>query len=201
MTLDDAQPQVHVIARLPPIISFSSVEEPELELQFTLQYEQPIVIAPKYSRLWPLHLRSALKIDHAGTEDNMNIFARIDSCSKDPSIPRITQDTRADFSTLQPGVSHVEQISFRPKKKPSNYEELKHDDYERFSMIFPPGMQFLKPGDEYELRIEEPVQPLQCIIGELKSILSAAEDGAEWKFMETTAEVVVGPRCKFRVES
>ena len=60
-------PRLHVTARLPPVISFSGIEVPQFEMDMTLQHSWPIIIALKQSRLWPLHLRSVLIVNHASS--------------------------------------------------------------------------------------------------------------------------------------
>lgn len=52
--LATSPPRLHLTVNLPPVISFSSVEEPQLEVRMTLEYSQPVIIVLKRSCLWPL---------------------------------------------------------------------------------------------------------------------------------------------------
>ena len=54
------RPQLHVTVRLLAETSFSSQEEPLLEVPITLRYSQPMTIHVRSSCLWPEHLHSTL---------------------------------------------------------------------------------------------------------------------------------------------
>ena len=47
--LAKSPPRLHVTVNLPPMISFTSVEEPQLEVRMTLEYSQPVIIVLKRS--------------------------------------------------------------------------------------------------------------------------------------------------------
>ena len=89
-------PRLHVTAHLPPVISFSSIEEPQLEMHMTLRYSQPIIVALKQSRLWPLHLRSALTLNHANS-GRYEYISGVDAPTNGPLIVRLTKNTSNTF--------------------------------------------------------------------------------------------------------
>jgi hypothetical protein len=192
-------PRLHVTVQLPPVISFSSIEKPQLEVHLNLQYSQPIIIALKHSRLWPLHLQSALTLDHASS-GRPEYLPRVDGPTSGPPIPRLTQKHKDDFLGLRPGETSVVQVSFRPYNEPYDYQKFKDKGIERYRMLFPIGMQFLKPGEEYEIGGLQ-VQNHAYMIGDLEEIVAEATDGVEWKSAEGSLEIVAGERCRFRVEA
>ncbi len=113
-------PRLHVTVHLPPVISFSSIEEPQLEIQMTLQHSLPIIIALKQRRLWPLHLQSAIILTHTSS-GRQEYVSRVDAPTNVPPIPRLTQGHNDDFVTLQPGEESVVRVSFRPYDEPYDY--------------------------------------------------------------------------------
>ena len=198
MAASNSRPELLVTAQLPPVISFSSSDKPQLEVHVTLRYSQPIIIALKQSTLWPLHHCSALSLHHIGTGKE-EYLPRIDAKTRGPPIPRLTQEAKDDFVGLRPGQTSVVRVSFRPYDEPYDYEKSKDKGVEKYRMMFPVGMQFLKPGEEYEIGIGQ-VQPHQFMVGDLNAIVTEA-DGAVWKPNEETAAVVAGEKCRFRVEA
>lgn len=67
-------------------------------------------------------------------------------------------------------------------------------------MLFPIGMQFLKAGEEYEIGVQQ-VQTEAYMIGDLEEIMSMEEECLEWEPTGGALEVIVGERCRFRVEA
>lgn len=192
-------PRLHVTAHLPPVISFSSIEEPQLEMQITFQYSRPIIIALKQSRLWPLHLRSALTLNHASS-GRYEYVPRVDAPTNGPPTPRLTKEHKENFLGLQPGEKSVVKVSFRPYDEPYDYESVKDKGIDKYRMLWPIGMQFLKPGEEYEVGVGQ-VQNHAYMIGDLEEIVAEAAGGAEWKSAEGSLEIIAGEKCRFRVEA
>ena len=165
----------------------------------SLQYSQPIIIALKQSRLWPLHLHSALDLTHASS-GRREYVPRVDVPISGSLIPRLCQKHEDSFLGLRPGDKSVVQVSFRPYGEPYDYEKFKAQGVDRYRMLMPIGMQFLQPGEEYEIGFEK-VQHQAYMVGDLKEILAQSEDGSEWKPADRVLEVVAGQRCRFRVEA
>lgn len=164
----------------------------------TLQHSQPIIIALKQSPLYPLHLQSAITISHART-GRQNYVPRIDP-SPNPPIPRLTAEHKDNFVGLWPGEESVVRINFRPHDEPYDYEKLKDEGADRYRFIFPIGMQFLKPREEYDIGIG-PVQHHMYMMGDLDDVVAEAAAGSEWKPAEGSLEIVAGDKCKFHVEA
>lgn len=193
------KPRVHVTAHLPPIISFSSIEEPQLKMHMTLQYPQPIILALKQSRLAPLHYRSALTLNHASSGRHEYI-PRVDVPSSGPPVPKMTREHMDSFLGLRPAETSIVQVSFRPHDEPYDYEKMKGRGIDKYRMILPVGMQFLKSGEDYEIGVGQ-VQNHVYMIGDLEEIVAEAGGGAEWKPAEGSLEIIAGEKCTFRVES
>ena len=164
-----------------------------------LQYSQPIIIALKQSRLWPLHLRSALTLDHASS-DRYEYVPRVDAPTNGPPIPRLTQEHKKSFLSLRPGEKSVVQVSFRPYEEPYDYERVKDKGINKYRMVWPIGMQFLKLGEEYEVGVGQ-VQSHAYIIGDLEETVAESAGGAEWKPAEGSLEIIAVQKCRFRVEA
>lgn len=186
-------------ANLPPIISFSSAEEPELEIRITLENSQPIIVALKRSRLWPLNLQSALTL-HYASSGRQEYLPRVDTWRSYPPLPRLTPEHKDEFLGLRPGETSIVRVSFRPHDEPYDYEKLKDKGMERYRMLFPIGMQFLKAGEEYEIGVQQ-VQPEGYMIGDLEEIMSEDGEGSVWKQADGVLEVIPGEGCRFRVEA
>lgn len=92
------------------------------------------------------------------------------------------------------------QVSFRPYDERFEYEKVKDKGVEKYRMLFPIGMQFLTPGEEYEIGVGQ-VEDHAYMVGDLEAILAEAADGAEWKSADGSLEIVAGERCRFRVEA
>ncbi len=116
-----ASTSLHVTVHLPPVISVSSIEEPQLEIQMNLQHSLPIFIALKQSRLWPLHLQTAIILTHISS-GRQEYVSRVDAPTNVPPIPRLTQRRKDAFVSLQPGEESVVKVSFRPYDEPCDYE-------------------------------------------------------------------------------
>ena len=192
-------PQLHVTVRLPPVISFSSIEVPQLEMHIKLQYSQPIIIALKRSRLWPLHLQSAIVLTHASS-GRQEYVPSVDAPIRSPPIPRLAQEHKDEFLSLRPGETSVVRVSFRPYGEPYDYEKLKDKGAERYRMIFPIGMQFLKIEEEYKIGVGQ-VLNHAYMLGDLEGIVAETAEGSEWNPAEGTLDIVAGEKCRFCVEA
>lgn len=91
----------------------------------------------------------------------------------DPPIPKSTQKHKDDFVSLRPGERSIVKVSFRPCDEPYDYEKFKDRGIERYRMVFPIGMQFLKPVGEYGIGIGR-VETHSYMIGNLKEIVAEA---------------------------
>ena len=174
------QPRVQVVARLPPTISFSSKDKPQLEVRITLQHSEPIIVFLKGSRLWPDHLCSALTLHNSSTGQQVYL-PRVETRPprRYPVPPRITAETRTEFLGLRPNETAVVAVSFRPYDEPYDYDQMKdRDPGERWKMLLPLGMQFLKPEQEYEIGVQE-VDLEVYMTGDLDKE-SAKQEGSDW---------------------
>ena len=194
--LATSPPRLHVTVNLPSVISFSSVEEPQLEVRMTIEYLQPVIIVLKRSRLWPLHLQSALSL-HNVSSGQQEYLPRVDAPLRDPPIPPLDAEHKEAFVGLKPGQTSVVTVSFRPYKEPYDYEKMKDGGIDRYKMLFPIGMQFLSVGECYEIGIqggcteEYMLGNMDDIVGEGKSV--------EWTPAGDLMKVVPGEKCQFRV--
>ncbi len=194
--LATSPPRLHVTVKLPSVISFSSVEEPQLEVRMTLEYLQPVIIVLKRSCLWPLHLHSALNL-HNVSGRQQEYLPRVDAPLRDPPIPPLDAEHKEAFVGLKPGQTSVVTVSFRPYNEPYDYEQMKDGGIERYKMLFPIGMQFLTVGECYEIGIqggcteEYMLGNMDDIVGEGKSV--------EWTPAGDLMEVIPGEKCQFRV--
>lgn len=102
-------PRLLVTVNLPPVISFSSAEEPHLEVRMTLEHSQPTIIALKRSRLWPLHLHSALTLHHV-SNGQQEYLPRADAPRGDLPLPRLTAEYKDEFVDLRPGETTVVRV-------------------------------------------------------------------------------------------
>lgn len=165
----------------------------------TLQCSQPIIIALKQSPLYPLHLHSAITITHVSS-GKREYAPRVDPSLSLP-IPSVTRQHKDDFVGLRPGEETVVPVDVRPHNEPYDYGKLKDEKgADRYRFIFPIGMQFLKPGEEYEIGIG-PVQHHAYMIGDLDEMVAEGTDGSEWRPAEGSLEIVAGEKCRFRVEA
>jgi len=199
-SMSTPSPHLHISAHLSPTISFSSPEPPQLSIHLTLSHANPITIALKRSPLWPLQcLRPALTLHHA-SNGQPEYLPRIDAPTNGPPIPRLRQEHKDDFLGIRPGETSVVKASFRPYDEPYDYEKFKDKGIERYRFLFPIGMQFLKPGEEYEIGFG-PIENHAYMDGDLEEIIAEVKEGSEWSPAEGTLEISVGEKCRFRVEA
>lgn len=190
-------PRLHVTVNLPPVISFSSVEEPQLEVRMTLEYLQPAIIVLKRSRLWPLHLHSALTL-HNVSSKQQEYLPRVDAPPRDPPIPPLNADYKEAFVGLTPGQTSVVTVSFRPYNEPYDYDKMKEGGIERYKMFFPIGMQFLTVGEVYEVGIQAGCTE-EYMLGDIDDIVGEDGKSGEWTPAGDLLEVVPGEKCQFHV--
>ena len=195
--LANSPPRLHVTVNLPPVISFSSVEEPQLEVRMTLEFLRPVIIVLKRSRLWPLHLYSALTL-HNSSSGQQEYLPRIDAPLPNPPIPPLDAEHKEAFVGLKPGLTSVVTVSFRPYKEPYNYKQMKDGGIERYKMLFPIGMQFLTVGELYEIGIQGGCTE-QYMLGDMDDIVGEEGKSVEWAPTGDLVEVVPGEKCQFRV--
>ncbi|KAL8740835.1 MAG: hypothetical protein Q9190_006501 [Brigantiaea leucoxantha] len=191
-------PRIHVTVYLPEEISFSSAEEPQLEVRMTLDYAHPIIIVRRRSRLWPLHPYSALTL-HNIESGKPEYLPRVDVKLYRPTIPPLNAEHREEFVGLSPGQTSTMTVSFRPYDQPYDYERMKDNIVERYKMCFPIGMQFLKVGGVYEFGIQGGCKE-NYMLGDLDDIIENRKS-AEWAAAHDLAEFVPGEKCHFRVTS
>ena len=195
--LATSSPRIHVTVNLPPVISFSSVEEPHLEVRMTLEYLQPVIIALKRSRLWPLHPHSALTL-HNVSSRQQEYLPRVDAPLRDPLIPPLDAEHKEAFVGLKPGQTSVMTVSFRPYNKPYYYEQMKDGGIERYQMLFPIGMQFLIVGEVYELGFQGGCTE-EYMLGDMDDVVGEKGKSVEWTPAGDLVEVVPGEKCQFHV--
>ena len=196
-TLATATPRLHVTVNLPPAISFSSVEEPRLQVHMTLEYLQPVIIVLKRSRLWPLHFHSALTLHNVSSEKH-EYLPRIDAPFRSPPIPRLDVEHREEFVGLKPGQTSVVTVSFRPHDEQYDYDKTKDRGMERYKMLFPIGMQFLTVGEVYEFGVQSGCTE-QYMLGDMDDIFGAEGKKTEWAPARDVVEVIPGEKCQFHV--
>lgn len=194
--LPTSPPRLHVTVNLPPVISFSSVEEPQLEVRMTLEYSQPIIIVLKRSRLWPLHLQSALTL-HNVSSKQQEYLPRVDAPLRGQPIPPLDAEHKEAFVGLKPGQTSVVSVSFRPYNEPYDYNKMKDGGIERYKMLFPIGMQFLTVGECYEIGIQGGCTE-EYMLGDMNDIVGEGKS-LEWAPAGDLVEVVPGEQCQFRV--
>jgi len=192
-----SSPRLHVTAYLPPVISFSSVEEPHLEIRITLEHSQPIILALKRSHLWPLHLHCALILQHASS-GQQEYLPRLDAPRSDPPLPPLTAEHKDEFVGLTPGETTVVCVSFRPYSEGYDYEKMKDQGAERYKMLFPLGMQFLKPEEVYEIGVQDGYTE-SYMLGDLDQLAGENDERVTWTPADASAEVIPGEKCRFRV--
>ena len=112
----------------------------------------------------------------------------------------MTQEHKDSFLGLRPGETSIAHVSFRPYDEPFDYEKMKDRGIDKYQYIWPVGMHFLKPGEEYEIGVGQ-VQNHVYMVGDLEEIVAEAEGGAEWKPAEGSVEIIAGEKCRFRVEA
>ena len=83
------------------------------------------------------------------------------------------------------------QVSFRPYDKPYDYESARDKGVQKYRILLPIGMQFLKPGKEYEIGVGQ-VENYAYMVGDLEEIEAEAAGGAEWKPAKGNLNVVCG---------
>ena len=164
-----SSPRIHITVHLPREISFSSAEEPQLEVRMTLEYAHPILIVRQRSLLWPLYPRSALTL-HNVDSGKPEYLPRVDAPLPRPTIPPLNAEHREQFIGLSPGQTSTVTVSFRPYNQPYDYERMKDDTMGRYKKLFPIGIQFLRVGAMYEFGV-----PSDCtenyMLGELDEII------------------------------
>ena len=133
--LATSPPRLHVTVNLPPVIPFSRVEEPQLEVHMTLEYSQPLIVMLKGSRLWPLHLQSALTL-HNVSSRRQEYLPRFDAPLRDPPILPLDAEHKEAFVGLKPGQISVVSVSFRPYSEPYDYDQMKDGGIKRYKMLF-----------------------------------------------------------------
>ena len=70
----------------------------------------------------------------------------------------------------------------------------------RMKMVLKFGMQWLKPGEVYELSVENELHE-KYMRGDLNAIVSGEDGGSDWTSADDAFEVVAGEKCRFRVEA
>lgn len=194
--LATSPPRLHVTVHLPSTISFTGVEEPQLEVRMTLEYLRPVVMVLKKSRLWPLHLHSALTLRNVSS-GQQEYLPRVDTAFRDPPIPLLNAANKDAFVGLKPGRTSVVTVSFRPYDEPHKFDEMKDSGIERYKMLFPIGMQFLSVGETYEIGIQEGCRE-EYMLGDLNEIVERGRI-IEWTPAGDLMEVVPGEKCQFHV--
>lgn len=166
-------------------------------MRMTLEYSQPVIIVLKRSRLWPLHLHSALML-HNVTSRQQEYLPRVDTPLRDPPIPPLNAEYRDAFVGLNPGQTSVVTASFRPYNEPYNYDQMKDSGIERYNMLFPIGMQFLTVGGMYEIGIQGGCTE-EYMLGDMDDIVGEKGKSVEWTPAGDLMEVVPGEVCQFHV--
>lgn len=198
MFATNSSPRLHVTANLPPEISFSSVEEPQLQVRMTLEYSQPIMIVLQRSRLWPHRLHSALTL-HNVSSGQQEYLPRVDAPLRDPPIPPLDAEHRESFVGLTPGQTSVVTVSFRPYSEPYDYDKMKKDGgMARYKMLFPIGMQFLTVGEVYEVGVQGGCTE-EYMVGDMDDVVGEEGKSVEWTPASDLVQVVPGEKCRFRV--
>jgi len=162
-----------------------------------LEYSQPIIIALKRSRLWPLHLHSALTLHHASSGQR-EYLPRVDAGRRYPALPPVTAGHKDEFVGLHPGTTTVVRVSFRPYGERYDYAKMKDRGVERYKMLFPLGMQFLTPDEVCEIGIQEGYTE-EYMVGDFDQVMGEKGESMAWTPADNSAEVIVGEKCRFRV--
>ncbi|KAL2039713.1 hypothetical protein N7G274_007572 [Stereocaulon virgatum] len=180
--LANSPPRLHVTVNLPPVISFSSVEEPQLEVRMTLEYLQPVIIVLKRIRLWPLHLHSVLFLHNVSSRQQdyppcVDAQLRHPSCH--PPMPPLDAEHKEIFVGLKPRQTSVVTVSFRLYKEPYYYGQMKGRGIESYKMLFPTGMQSLHTGEVYEIGIQGGCTE-EYVLGDMDDIVGDEGKLVEW---------------------
>ena len=112
----------------------------------------------------------------------------------------MTQEHRSEFLERRPNETAAVRVSFRPFDEPYDDEKMKDKSMGRYRMLFSVGMQFLKPGEEYAIGVQQG-QREGYMIGDLDQLLSGESERSEWRPVDEALEVIVEESCNFRVEA
>ena len=111
-------------------------------------------------------------------------------------IPPLDAENKEEFIGLKPGQTSVVSVSFRPYDEPYEYEKMKDRGVERWKMLFPIRMQFLRVEECYEIGVQGRYTEAY-MLGDLDEIVGEGKS-EEWAPAGGLVEVVPGERCRFR---
>ena len=191
--LSTPPPRLHVTANLPPVIYFSSIDEPQLQVRMNFEYSQPIIIVLKESLLWPLHLRSALTL-HNTSSGQQEYLPHVDASFRNVPIPPLDIEHKDEFLGLKPGQSSVVSVSFWPYDEPYEYEKMNDCGVERYKILFPIRMQFLSVRGCYKIGIQGDCTEAY-MLGDLDVIVREGKS-EEWAPAGDLVEVVRGEKMQ-----
>jgi hypothetical protein len=194
-------PKIHVAPQLPPVISFSSEEEPVLNLKFTLEdSDEPVTLA----------LRLAPWIDEVNNIPIKNTSTgrlcgpgHIDICGPGKPPPLKRGRSQADqYLTLIPGQCYMIRYPFRPYNFPWSDDKRREQLHinEKLIMWARYGMHYLDPGAEYVLQIKDALCVREWVWGHKEEVLADDEDAA-FVPVNKAVQIVPGPPVLFRVEA
>lgn len=195
-------PTIHAAARLPPVISFSSPEEPEIELEATLvDSPTPITILTGGTSTWPFGHSVTIRNTHTGAEQ-FTWLQNIDAQRRRPPSPvSLTRGQEHRFVTLRPGESIRSRSGFRPlgNETPEQAREPQPGSKYR-AMRF--GMHALEIGEEYSIAIRPGLSVDAWMEGSKEDLMvEEGQDGGEWKPRTEKVEIEAAEPVVFRVEA
>ena len=195
---------IYVTAHIPPTISISGTDEPFIEIRMKLEYPESIILHFPYSRLHPLFENTALTLNNANSQTQYvpEIESEIgyEMSYRYVHPPPLYTDLEHPCVSLKPGKTTIVKIAFRRYAKLAfrRYGEPFHLD----RAISPPEEQFLKIGEEYEIGYHQEIVDAgdeEYKVGDFRQKPAEWDETPYWR--DGPAKVVVGERCRFRVEA
>lgn len=114
-------------------------------------------------------------------------------------MPPLTAEHKDEFLGLKPRETTAVRVSFRPYSELYDSAKVKNvQGAERYKMLFPLGMQFLKPGEVDEIGVQEGYSETY-MVGDLDQLVGEMDQSVTWMPADGSAEVIPGERCRFRV--
>lgn len=195
-------PKVQATAHLPPVISFSSSEEPEIVLTAALtNSSNPITIRKAGTSTWPFGHSVTIRNIRTGAEQ-FTWFQNVDAQRRSPPSPvKLTHAQDDKFMTMWPGEAIKTKSGFRPlgSETPEQAREPQPGSKYR-AMRF--GMHALEIGEEYSIAIKTGLSIDAWMEGSKEDLLvQEGQAGGEWLPRAEKIEIESADPVVFRVEA
>lgn len=197
-------PRILASANLPPVISFSSAEEPQLLISLTpLDFDSPITFALSHTDFFPLENCLLFRNSKTLAPQYLPVVHTNWGHSRQLELCR---EREAEFVTIRPHEPYVFTVNFRPFGNEIPSDELRKNMpmEEQFRRAMNIGMHTLEIGETYEIGVKEGLRiPLWLPEDKAHLIPASGQEPVEpvvWKPSGPPIEITSASPTRFLVE-